>query len=112
MVRIGQLFLSGGRWDGEQLVPEDWVEQATSEQVDADMMDAYGFQWWVDRTDGEHSFQAIGYGGQQIVVVPGRALVVVLATQVLQADPSSRGIDNQVLTALVADTIVSRFPAP
>ena len=110
MVRIGQLFLSGGRWEGEQLVPADWVEQATREQVSADMMDGYGFQWWTQQTDGEHSFQAIGYGGQQIVVVPDRGLVVVLATEVLQADPSSRGIDNQVLSALVADTIVSRFP--
>lgn len=110
MVRIGQLFLSGGRWEGEQLVPADWVEQATREQVPADPMDGYGFQWWTHPTDGDHSFQAIGYGGQQIVVVPDRGLVVVLATELRQADPSSRGIDNQVLTALVADTIVPRFP--
>ena len=112
MIRIGQLFLSEGRWEGEQLVPADWVEQATREQVPADPMDGYGFQWWTHQIDGDHSFQALGYGGQHIVVVPDRGLVVVLATEVRQADPSSRGIDNQVLNALVADTIVSRFPRP
>ena len=56
-----------------------------------------------------HSFQAIGYGGQQIVVVPDRGLVVVVATEQLQADPSSRGIDNQVLTGMIEYAIVRRF---
>ena len=111
MVRLGQLFLSEGRWDGEQLVPTEWVEQATSEQVVAvgGLLEGYGFQWWTGPTDGEHSFQAIGYGGQQIVVVPDRGLVVVVATELLQADPSSRGIDNQVLTGMIEYAIVRRF---
>jgi CubicO group peptidase (beta-lactamase class C family) len=112
MVSLGQLFLSEGRWDGEQLVPADWVEQATSEQVVAvdGLLDGYGFQWWTGPTDGDHSFQAIGYGGQQIVVVPDRGLVVVVATELLQADPSSSGIDNQVLTGMIEHVIVRRFP--
>jgi CubicO group peptidase (beta-lactamase class C family) len=111
MVRIGQLFLSEGRWDGEQLVPEDWVEQATSEQVPADgLSPGYGFQWWTGETDGRPSFQAIGFGGEQIVVVPDRGLVVVVATEVRQTDPTSHGIDNQVLTGMVEHVIVGRFP--
>lgn len=112
MVRLGQLFLSEGRWRGEQLVPAEWVEQATSEQVVAvdGLLEGYGFQWWTGPTDGEHSFQAIGYGGQHIVVVPERDLVVVVATELLQADPSSQGIDNQVLTGMIEHAIVSRFP--
>ncbi|HEY0645556.1 MAG TPA: serine hydrolase [Nocardioides sp.] len=111
MVRIGQLFLAGGRWEGEQLVPEDWVEEATTEQVPAEgLSDGYGFQWWTGLADGEHSFQAIGFGGQHIVVVPDRGLVVVVATRLLQSDPSSRGIDNQVLTGMIEHVIVPLFP--
>jgi len=111
MVRIGQLYLSGGRWEGEQLVPEDWVEEATTEQVPAEgLSDGYGFQWWTGLADGQHSFHAIGFGGQHIVVVPDRGLVVVVATEVRQADPSSWGLDNQVLTGMIEHVIVPMFP--
>lgn len=114
MVRFGQLFLAEGVWDGERLVPADWVEEATREQVAATdgLLDGYGFQWWTTQTDGEHSFQAIGYGGQHIVVLPSRRLVVVTATEVRQADPSSHGIDNQVLTGMIEHLVASRFPPP
>ena len=113
MVRFGQLFLAEGVWEGERLVPADWVEEATRQQVVADdgvLLDGYGFQWWTTQTDGEHSFQAIGYGGQHIVVMPARGLVVVTATEVRQADPSSHGIDNQVLTGMIEHVVAGRFP--
>lgn len=111
MVRFGQLFLSGGRWEGEQLVPAEWVAKATTEQVAVDgLLDGYGFQWWTGQTDGAHSFHALGYGGQHIVVVPDRGLVVVVASRMLQTDPTSHGIDNQVLIGMVEHVIVGRFP--
>ncbi len=74
MAKIGYLFLNGGRWDGEQIVPREWVENATAKHVDATIMEGYGYQWWVS-PDGYYT--AVGYNGQFIHVVPILKLVVV-----------------------------------
>jgi CubicO group peptidase (beta-lactamase class C family) len=75
MAKIGYLFLNGGEWDGEQVVPREWVEEATRKHFHAGtLLDDYGFQWWVS-PNGYYS--AIGYIGQFIHVVPDLDLVVV-----------------------------------
>lgn len=111
MVRLGQLFLAGGRWEGRQLVPEDWVEAATSSQVDLqDDGEGYGYQWWTTTADGAEAFLAVGWGGQMIEVVPDRDLVVVTTTEVALDDPASRGVDSEVLASLVEAAVVAQYP--
>lgn len=48
LARFGLLFLRGGEWDGEQVVSEAWVEEATSPSQDLNA--GYGFLWWLNRT--------------------------------------------------------------
>jgi len=74
MAKFGYLFLNNGTWDGEQIVPEAWVRDATRKHVDAPLWPGYGYQWWVD--DWGH-YLALGYRGQIIFVVPVDNLVVV-----------------------------------
>jgi CubicO group peptidase (beta-lactamase class C family) len=107
MARFGYLFLRHGAWDGEQVVPEDWVEEATG-HPSQDLTAAYGLLWWLNRrgpivgpltatggagaagdeagdtTEGqmvqgapEDMFWALGLGGQVISVDPGSETVVV-----------------------------------
>jgi CubicO group peptidase (beta-lactamase class C family) len=79
MAKFGYLFLHGGEWDGEQVVPQDWVEEATTEQIPAGtLLDGYGYQWWTS-TDGY--FSAIGYKGQFIHVVPELDLIMVTTSR-------------------------------
>ena len=112
LVKLGQLFLAGGRWGKEQVVPREWVEQATTRQVEADGLgDGYGYQWWTSTVDGDASFAALGYGGQIIQVVPDRDVVVVSSTEVRPSDASSRGIDLNVLLNVIEDDIVPQFTA-
>ena len=112
MVKLGQLFLADGRWGGQQIVPADWVDQATTQQVTADGLgDGYGYQWWTATVDGDEAFRAMGYGGQLIQVVPDSNLVVVTTTEVRSDDATSRGIDLNVLLNILDDAIVSKFPA-
>ena len=88
MARFGQLFLQGGQWQGKQVVPANWVRQATSAQAGAayqpwgDPRTAptnYGYLWWVTSVDGTPSFFAWGIGGQLVHVVPARNLVLVVS---------------------------------
>jgi CubicO group peptidase (beta-lactamase class C family) len=77
MAKFGYLFLNGGAWDGQQIVPAEWAETATSQHIRAGaqwLSDGYGYQWWVD---AKGYYMALGYGGQYIVVVPERNMVVI-----------------------------------
>jgi CubicO group peptidase (beta-lactamase class C family) len=74
MAKFGYLFLNNGSWDGEQIVSESWVHDATRKHVDASSWPGYGYQWWID--DWGH-YLALGYKGQLIFVVPVDNLVVV-----------------------------------
>ncbi len=70
--KIGFLFLNQGSWDGEQIVPADWVKEATRKQVNAGK-DDYGYGWWIYDT----SYGASGRDGQHIFVVQSINAIVV-----------------------------------
>ena len=110
LLKIGQLFLDHGRWEGRQVVSREWVAEATKQQVEVDSSgEGYGYQWWTGELDGDRSYRAVGYGGELIVVVPTRELVVVAATEFRQGDVTSQGIAEEVLLAILEDAVISRF---
>ena len=76
MAKLGLLFLHNGSWEGHQVVPADWVHQATTKRAD-NGGDGYGYLWWVIQLDGDPSYAAVGSGGQRIIVIPDRQLVIV-----------------------------------
>lgn len=63
--RFGQLYLQQGAWNGEQLVPADWVAQSTapSSPTPEDHIQ-YGFKWWVPEDASEGEYLARGVYGQ------------------------------------------------
>jgi CubicO group peptidase (beta-lactamase class C family) len=90
MARFGLLFLRNGRWNGTQVIPEDWIKESTAYFSDATIYrsDGYGYMWWavkhhnkyphfpnVDLEEGTYS--ARGAGGHYLVIIPDRDLVVV-----------------------------------
>lgn len=83
MAKFGQLFLQKGVWEGEQIIPESWVEDSTTLQFKRNTGSAdYGYQWWV-RTFGEARYPAFfaqGHFGQYIFVVPDLELVVAITS--------------------------------
>jgi len=68
MARFGYLYLEGGVWNGQQVVPADWVAASVADHH-------YGYQWWHLSNGG---YAALGYGGQRIVVIPDLKTVVVI----------------------------------
>ena len=79
MIRFGILYLNGGVWQGQQIVPAQWVEDSKSLQFERSTGSAdYGYQWWV-RTFGDEAYPAYfaqGHAGQYIFVVPALELVI------------------------------------
>jgi CubicO group peptidase (beta-lactamase class C family) len=106
LAKLGQLYLDGGRWNGRQVVPKDWVKASTTGQVttqgdSAALAESYGYQWWVTQEKGHAAYAAFGFGGQVVEVVPDLRLVVVMATEA--AEPNMRW---EHVRGLVADAIV------
>jgi CubicO group peptidase (beta-lactamase class C family) len=84
MVKFGLMFLNGGRWDGRQVVPAEWVRESTRDhmaEVKADR--GYGYWWWRipgpwSWLIGDYGYTAAGWGGQRIAVFPRRDMVVIV----------------------------------
>lgn len=75
--KFGQLFLQMGEWEGEQLIPADWVAQSTVHSAPAmsDRGVGYGYQWWVPMPADQDYF-AVGIYGQYIYIDPKTNIVI------------------------------------
>ena len=109
---IGQFALQDGEWNGEQLLPEDWVAQSLT-VTDTGVSDdpGYGMGWRTNvLPDGslrwpslpEDTFYASGHDGQKVIVVPSEGLVVVRMgfTPALDDGPSEVQIVEDAIAAL------------
>ncbi len=81
IAKFGQLYLQKGTWDGKQLLPAAWVEQATSKQVSngsdpsKDWDQGYGFQFWRSR---HGAYRGDGKDGQFCLVLPEQDAVIAI----------------------------------
>jgi CubicO group peptidase (beta-lactamase class C family) len=79
IAKLGLLYLQQGWWEGIQLIPKEWVAEATSVQVSnsenpsPDWQQGYGFQFWMSR----HGYRGDGAAGQFCVILPEQDAVIV-----------------------------------
>ena len=75
MAKLGYLYLNGGVWDGQQVVPAGWVKTSVEKHVATGGALDYGYQWWT--YPALDAYTARGRGGQLIFVIPRLDMVVV-----------------------------------
>ncbi|WP_239618092.1 serine hydrolase domain-containing protein [Cohnella mopanensis] len=98
--KFGLLYLHGGKWEGKQIVPEDWVKTSTKVHSQGNyMFGKYGYHWWVGEYGGEQVFNAMGYGGQYIFVAPALDLVVVFSSNSPMDATMPQSIYTQIVKA-------------
>jgi CubicO group peptidase (beta-lactamase class C family) len=85
--RFGLLYYNNGVWNGEQILPVNWVKESIHPSV-ADELKHYGYQFWLNGYDEKDPtkrrcpdipsdmFLADGYGGQDVYIIPSQKLVV------------------------------------
>jgi len=97
--RFGLLYLRGGEWDGAQIIPREWVDYARLPFPDAP---AYGAHWWLVGSEDRYpqAFQANGFNGQSITIVPELDLVVVMLAN--EPDPAPDLVAARVIDAFGA----------
>jgi CubicO group peptidase (beta-lactamase class C family) len=110
LARLGDLVRLGGKWQGRQVVPADWIRDATKAQAgdlfefppsQAFQPDNYGYLWWIDKVGNDAAAFAYGYGGQLIEVVPARRLVIVVVSEASSTDPSHPIVGGDEIQHLV-----------
>lgn len=85
-VKLAQLYLNGGKWNGAQIVSADWVKKSTTPHSQANDTNDYGYLWWLHAFkvgESEKSYQAYymtGNGGNKIAVFPDLDMVVVITS--------------------------------
>lgn len=90
MAKFGQLYLQKGSWNGKQIIPSSWVEEATTFKIDqapgapsevkesSDWMQGYCYQFWRSRNN---AYRADGAFGQYIIVMPEMDAVVAITSE-------------------------------
>jgi CubicO group peptidase (beta-lactamase class C family) len=114
LARFALLYLNGGNWAGQQIVPRDWVAESTHAYSRSSSGPGYGYLWWTDFLGNaiapavklpEGSFMAQGAGGQYAIVMPPLDLVVVYRVDRDGAyvEPSSRDVARLLWLILKAE---------
>ncbi len=117
LAKFGQLWLAGGRWNGRQLVPADYLTRATTPQVPVGSVRGtdygYSYGFWTSTPGGHRAFSAHGGGGQLVQVVPDLDLVVVIQstspTDLTVESPDTGTADADRYAEIIRDLILPRI---
>jgi CubicO group peptidase (beta-lactamase class C family) len=121
MARVGLLALRGGRWAGQQVVPQDWVRDSIAPHVRPEDMQGrfagrgmgYGYYWWLpmpsDAPEWQGAFLASGHYGQFILGLPRLDLLMVHRRAIAddRALKRNAGIDLGDLPSVPAGEMVA-----
>ncbi len=114
MARFGQLYLQKGSWKGEQLLPESWIEEATSKQIDQapqlseeerkgnDWVQGYGYKFW----RSQHGYyRGDGAFGQLIVVLEDKNAVIAVTAEARDMQAELNLIWDHLLPGLTEEQL-------
>jgi CubicO group peptidase (beta-lactamase class C family) len=112
LAKIGQLVLAHGVWNGQQIVPAAWIEEATKARLNAYGMYFYGYYWWLGRSllDGRQIdwIAGRGYGGQRLIIVPSEDMVMVVTAGHYDSSPLQETVTLSLLNGLVLPATQNR----
>lgn len=102
--RFGQLYLQQGNYNGQQIVPANWITASTRPSANTqEGAERYGYQWWIhaDAPDGE--YYARGIYGQYIYIHEGAQVVIAMNSADRRfREPNSNDQNVEMFRAIVA----------
>jgi CubicO group peptidase (beta-lactamase class C family) len=111
-MKLGQLFLAGGRWRGWQIISKEWADRATRPHSSIYANNDYGYAWWIkqyhvgDKT--YRTFRAAGNGGQDLTVIPDLDLVVMFTGGNYNQGPIWWKWSDELLPHFILPAVMSR----
>ena len=117
IAKLGQFYLQKGRWEGKQLLSEDWIRDASTPWSDnrghggenSDWGSGYGYQFWMCKP--EHVFRGDGAFGQYCVVLPDQDMVIAITSGVDDMGAVLDSIWKNILPCVGTDPIADEAGA-
>jgi len=104
LLRFGELYRNGGRYEGKQIVQESWIRESWTRRTTSPFNGhGYGLGWWQRERRGYDVYFAWGYGGQYLFIVPALELTVVMTSDAVSP---REGDHNRALHDLVTDYLI------
>jgi CubicO group peptidase (beta-lactamase class C family) len=105
MLKIGQMILNGGAWQGKRIVSQDWLADSFQSYTRSNYNPYnYGYMWWNRKVAGFDTYFAWGYGGQYIFMIPKLDAVVVMTSSL--ANASQRRSYKEPVFSLLRNHII------
>jgi CubicO group peptidase (beta-lactamase class C family) len=109
LARFGQLYLNDGTWDGNEIVPPDWISVSTQTQVETGLQSpfqSYGYLWWTTVSGDaaalpSGSYSAIGLGGQTLSIIPSHQTVIVAQRKNQDSGSTQMTLPTDVINAVL-----------
>ena len=113
MAKFGQLLLQKGKWNGKQLIPAEWVAEATSRKIDSrggnekipadinDWFQGYCYQMWRGR---HNSVRLDGMAGQFVILLPDQDAVVILTANAQNTQKEMDLVWDYLLPAIKSES--------
>ncbi|MEQ8415132.1 MAG: serine hydrolase [Imperialibacter sp.] len=114
MAKFGQLLLQKGKWNGEQILSEEWIAEATSFKIQqspelpaetkakSDWLQGYCYQFWRCRNN---AFRGDGAFGQYIIVMPDQDAVIAITSETSDMQGILNMVWDQLLPAMSDDEL-------
>jgi CubicO group peptidase (beta-lactamase class C family) len=119
MARIGQLMLNRGKWNGKQIIAEEWIRRITTKITSAEDVkknvpimaemkydQGYGYMWWlwenVPNPNMEGAYSAFGAWGQGITVYPRMDVVLAYKTNSIYRRSNRKERLNELIVKVAA----------
>jgi CubicO group peptidase (beta-lactamase class C family) len=114
MAKFGQLFLQKGMWQGKQILPTAWIEEATTIKIEqdpdapqakkdaSDWLQGYCYQMWRSR---HNSYRADGAYGQFIIIMPDQDTVVAITCETPDMQSELNLVWGYILPSIRSETL-------
>lgn len=113
MLKIGQMVLNGGTWEGKRIISKEWLADSfkTYTRSNYNPYD-YGYMWWNRKVAGYDTYFAWGYGGQYIFIIPELNSVVVMMSSLANAsqDRSYKEPVFELLADQIIKGVLEKYP--
>lgn len=113
MQKIGSLLLNKGLYMHKKVVSEKWIDEMTQFHIltrDANSFaNGYGYQTWLWSNGNNSYFDAMGYGGQFILVVPGKKMVITASCDWQSVNDSTADFNWYTIMNTIANSIIPAF---
>jgi hypothetical protein len=119
MAKFGQLLMQYGKWNNKQLIPVEWIKEATSFKIECndssrkipkdinDWSQGYCYQMWRGRNN---TVRLDGMGGQFVVLIPDKDAVVVLTANARNTQEELNLVYNYLIPAIKSDKAIPSKP--